>query len=76
MAKHAPPKPNDAAAVEAASATPESKAAATDAKAAAKDFKAKTKLLGNLSKGDLVKALAANVTIAEAQAMQAEALGI
>lgn len=69
MAKHAPPKPNDTAAVEAASQTPESKAAA-------KDLKIKAKLLGNLSKGELVKALAANVTISEAQAMQAASLGI
>ena len=76
MAKHAPPKPNDTAAVEAASQTPESKAAAEEAKITAKDLKIKVKLLGNLSKGELVKALAANVTISEAQAMQAASLGI
>ena len=76
MAKHAPPKPNDTAAVAAASQTPESKAAAEQAKIEAKNLKIKVKLLSNLSKGELAKALAANVTISEAQAMQAASFGI
>jgi len=76
MAKQAPPKPSDSSAVEAASATPESKAAAEQAKADAKAFKARCKLLGSLSKGDLVKLAASKVTTEEATALQAEALGI
>ena len=76
MAKNIPPKPNDTAAVAAASQTPESKAAAEEAKAAAKEHKAKVKLLSSLSKGALTDALARNVTVSEAQAMQSEALGL
>lgn len=76
MAKQAPPKPSNSAAVEAASKTPETEAVAAQAKADAKAFKSRCKVLTSLSKGSLVKLLAAKVSNEEAKALQGEALGI